>query len=419
MCANHFDVIVAGGGYTGCAAALAASRNGCRVLVIEEGGALGGAAVNCLVNPFMDWFTTVEKNGSRERLCLSAGIFEEIRSRMAELGALKSHIFHEEYLKIVLDRMLAEAGVTVLFHSRVCGAHMEDGRLVSVSCANIGGVQSYSADYWVDCTGDASLAVLCGCPYRLGREGDSLCQPMTLCFRMVNVDTDQIDRATIDRQYQQAQREGRIQNPREDVLMFNTLVPGMIHFNSTRIIKLDPTDPMAVSRAEALGREQMLELINFLCAEVPAFKNAKLVSSAAHIGVRESRMIDGLYILNENDLKNCTRFEDAIAAGNYDIDIHNPEGTGTSHYYFKPGEYYTIPYRSLVPVGVDNLLVAGRCISVTHAAQASIRIMPIVCTLGEAAGTALALAHHDSCAVYKVDVHELRRRLEVQGAFIG
>lgn len=242
---------------------------------------------------------------------------------------------------------------------------------------------------------------------------------MTLCFRMVNVDTEQIDRAAIDRQYQQAQREGRIQNPREDVLMFNTLVPGMIHFNSTRIIKLDPTDPMAVSRAEALGREQMLELVNFLCAEVPAFKNAKLVSSGAHIGVRESRMIDGLYILNENDLKNCTRFEDAIAAGNYDIDIHNPEGTGTSHYYFKPGEYYTIPYRSLVPLGVDNLLVAGRCISVTHAAQASIRIMPIVCTLGEAAGTALAIAYHASCPVRDVDVHELRSRLKVQGAFIG
>ena len=130
-------------------------------------------------------------------------------------------------------------------------------------------------------------------------------------------------------------------------------------------------------------------------------------------------MIDGLYLLTEEDLKNCTRFEDAIAAGNYDIDIHNPEGTGTSHYYFKPGEYYTIPYRSLIPRGLSNLLVAGRCISVTHAAQASIRIMPIVCTLGEAAGTAAALAFQNSQAVFDVSISQLQQLLTQNGAFIG
>lgn len=420
MTEQHFELIVAGGGYAGCAAALAAARDGCRVLLIEDGGALGGAAVNCLVNPFMDWFTTIEKNGKRERLSLSAGIFEEIRARMAALGGSKSHIFHEEYLKIALDRMLAEAGVTVLFHSRICQAAVEGGKLVSISCANISGLQEYSADYWIDCTGDASLAMLSGCPFRLGREEDSLCQPMTLCFRMVNVDTEHIDRSDIDRLYQQAQKEGRIRNPREDVLMFNTLVPGMIHFNSTRIVKLNPTDPADVSNAEALAREQMMELIDFLCTEVSAFKNARLVSSASHIGVRESRMINGQYLLTENDLKNCTRFDDAIAAGNYDIDIHNPEGTGTSHYYFKPGEYYTIPYRSLVPQCISNLLVAGRCISVTHAAQASIRIMPIVCTLGEAAGTAAAQARRKHLSsMQDVDIRNLQNTLVHNGAFIG
>ena len=141
-----------------------------------------------------------------------------------------------------------------------------------------------------------------------------------------------------------------------------------------------------------------------------------MLSTAMQIGVRESRMICGEYTLTGEDLMACTKFEDSIALGNYDIDIHNPEGSGTSHYYFGPGEYYTIPYRTLIPKNAENLLVAGRCISVTHEAQASIRIMAIVCCIGEAAGTATAISVKDNKNVKDIDVKKLRNTLKKNGA---
>ena len=141
--------------------------------------------------------------------------------------------------------------------------------------------------------------------------------------------------------------------------------------------------------------------------------------TASEIGVRESRMIVGDYVLTEADCRAFTKFEDAVVACNYDIDIHNPEGTGTSHYYFPEGEYYTIPYRSLIPKGTSNMLVAGRCISSDHGAQASYRIMPTVCCIGEAAGAAVGLAVKGKIGVRAIDVCELQKTLKANGAFIG
>ena len=194
---------------------------------------------------------------------------------------------------------------------------------------------------------------------------------------------------------------------------------GVLHFNTTRVVKHDPTDPFDVTEAEMIAREQMFEMYDFLKNNCPGFEHSQLLYSAGEIGARESRMIDGEYLLTETDLRDCVQFEDAIAAGNYDIDIHNPEGSGTSHYYFPEGTWYTIPYRSLQPRGADNLLVAGRCISSTHEAQASYRIMPIVVTLGQAAGTAVALAARDDIGVKEIDVRKLQETLVQNGAFIG
>ena len=143
--------------------------------------------------------------------------------------------------------------------------------------------------------------------------------------------------------------------------------------------------------------------------------------TAEEIGVRESRMLDGAYRLTGKDLVDCVKFDDAIAAGNYDIDIHNPEGSGTSHYYFPAGTWYTIPYRSLTPKAEDakNLLVAGRAISVDHEAQASIRIMPICCTTGEAAGVAAAVSIDEGVSVQEVLVKKVQEILKTNGGFIG
>ena len=174
-----------------------------------------------------------------------------------------------------------------------------------------------------------------------------------------------------------------------------------------------------MTEAEIIARRQVYEIYDFMKKHADGLENSFLMMTAAEIGVRESRMIIGDYVLTEKDCRALTKFEDAIAACNYDIDIHNPEGTGTSHYYFGAGEYYTIPYRSLIPRGVSNMLVAGRCISSDHGAQASYRIMPVVCCIGEAAGSAIGIAAKQGCAVRDISVPELQKILKDNSAFIG
>ena len=173
------------------------------------------------------------------------------------------------------------------------------------------------------------------------------------------------------------------------------------------------------SEAEFLAREQIVEIFHFLRDNFKNFKNADLLMSASQIGVRESRMIEARYQLTVQDLIDCVHFPDSIAAGNYDIDIHSPDGTGTSHRRFPQGVYYTIPYRSLIPKTVNNMLVAGRCIGATHEAQASIRIMPICSCTGEAAGIAAAVAKDSNVCVADADAEEIRTRLLKAGAFVG
>ncbi|MBQ6924965.1 MAG: FAD-dependent oxidoreductase [Kiritimatiellae bacterium] len=422
---QKFDLIVVGGGQAGCAAALAGARDGLSVLLVEAAGALGGSATNCLVNPFMPYSTTIEENGEKKDIALSDGLFTEIHDALNEDGLYseaRSWIaFNEESLKVILDRKMAEAGVRVLFHATLCGVRTEGRRLVSASFATVGGVLTFEAGTFIDATGDATLSVYAGVPCRLGRPADSLCQPMTLCFRVCNVDTEDFwkHHKEINDLYKKLQAEGKIKNPRENVLVFGTRIPGVLHFNTTRVVKHDPTDAFSVSEAEAIAREQVLEMVRFLKSNFDCCRNAYLVSTAASIGVRESRMIEARHVLDQDEIVAGTHFDDGIAAGNYDIDIHSPDGSGTSHYYFPAGVYYTIPYRSLLPKDFDNLVVAGRCIGATHEAQASIRIMPICICIGEAAGTAAALAKKAGVAAADVDTDALRARLREKGAFVG
>jgi len=255
----------------------------------------------------------------------------------------------------------------------------------------------------------------------LGRESDNLCQPMTLCFRLGNVDVEKFwaTKKQMNEEYKEALERGEFINPRENVLAVKMPVPNVLHLNTTRVVKLDPTNPIDVSKAEIIARKQVYEVYEFMKKHGDGLENSYLMMTAPEIGVRESRKIVGDYILTETDARNCTKFDDAIAACNYDIDIHSPDGTGTSHYYFPNGEYYTIPYRSLIPKTVNNLLVAGRCISSDHGAQASYRVMSTVCCIGEAAGTAIGLAVKNKVDVRSVDVKELQRIIKDNGGFIG
>jgi len=414
---NKYDLIVVGGGFAGTAAAIEASRKGLRVLLIEKYNCLGGAAANCLVMPFSKYITKDPQTG--ETIALTGGLFKEITDEMKKLGGLHENgkIFDEEILKLVLNRLCSLCGVELLFNTTVIGVNRCDDKLVSVTAWGKSKRLELYADYFVDATGDAELSVMAGCGYRVGREEDGLCQPMTLCFRVGNIDMELFheNRTRIDPLYQQFRQEGRIQNPREDVLLFLTMHDGVIHFNTTRVVKHDPTDPLDVTKAELLAREQVFEIHNFLKENIPGFEKSYVLSTALQIGIRESRMVEGEYVLTQEDLKSLARFEDAIAVANYDIDIHNPAGTGTSHYYFKNGEWYQIPYRCLLPKGCANLLVAGRCISSTHEAQASYRIMPFCAELGQAAGAAVSVAVKNHTTLRGVDIKELQSILRSEG----
>ena len=327
-----YDIIVVGGGFAGVAAAVSAAREGAKVLLLEKSGFLGGAAGNCYINPFMGFTTKIDGKTT----ALSDGIFTEILGRLDKKDGLHQNrvTFSEEILKLVFDEMTEESGVDVLFHAYLLRAERVCDAVKSVTITGKGGEMTFTADYFIDATGDADLTALAGCAYRVGREADGLCQPMTLCFRLSNVDVDLAFRNSekINALYKQFRAAGKIKNPREDVLKFKYVADGVLHLNSTRIIKRSPFDLYDLSFAEREARRQMFELYTFLKENCAGFENCTLLSSAPEIGVRESRMIDGLYTLTVSDLKDCVHFEDSVAACNYDIDIHNPEGTGTSHY---------------------------------------------------------------------------------------
>lgn len=429
---KKYDLIVVGGGPAGVAAAISAARLGESTLLIEEGNALGGAIHHMLVLPFMEYYTPVgPEKPDRPRIMLARGIFAEITERLVALtrelegeDARFNHqplyFFNDEYMKILLSRMAREAGVDILFHARFLDCDAADGTVRSIRVAAGSEILTLEAERYVDCTGNAELAYQAGFPTRLGREGDGLCQPMTLCFRVGEVDVATVhqNRALMNRLYREAKARGEITNPREDVLYFDTTSPSVLHFNTTRIVRRNPVNPFDLSAAEEEAREQVFEMFRFLRRYVPGCEKAVLLSTASHIGVRESRMIEGEYVLTQEDLLACRKFDDGIAACNYDIDIHNPEGSGTSHYFFKPYTYYTIPYRCLVPRGSANLLVAGRCISSTHEAQASYRVIPYATTLGEAAGVAAAVAHRSGTTMKEAPIDEILAALRRQGAFI-
>ena len=409
---KKYDLIVVGGGISGVAAAVAAARDGISVLLIEKYGCLGGAMSNSLVYPFMK-FSMQDENGNRK--LLSDGIFTEMRKRWNDYGDNSFEMF-----KLVFDDMASEAGVDVLFHTTVFKADCADRKIKKLSAATKSGVMELEADFFIDATGDGELIAMSGCDYQLGRESDGLCQPMTTCFRVSGINDELFlnELKSLQQKYKEYQAENKISNPRENILVFGGLGDGVYHFNTTRVIKHNPVDPVEVSRAEMIARKQVGEMMRFFKENSKAFEKSAVISVATHIGVRESRKLKGVHVLTAEEIKNCISFEDTIALGNYEIDIHNPAGTGTELYYFKPNEFYQIPYRSLLPKEYDNLLVAGRCLSATHEAHSAVRILPICACLGEAAGTAIALAKETNTDAHSVDVKVLREHLAQKGAAI-
>ncbi len=408
-------VLVAGGGPAGLAAAVSAARSGADTLLIERYGFLGGMATAGLVNPFMGWHAAGKP--------LVAGIFQQMLDRMQALGGYGSErqptAFDPEIFKLVADELVREAGVGMRFHTLLTRADVKQQRIVRVGTEGKDGHENRSADIFVDCTGDADLAYRAGVSCEQGREKDGLTQPMTLNFRMAGVAISRMpSRQEINRLFDAAKAQGRVTCPRENVLLFHTLHPHVVHFNTTRVTHRDPTRADDLTEAELEARRQAHELARFLIADVPGFDRAYLQQCAAQIGIRESRRIRGDYAFTAEDAVEATKFPDGIARSNYPIDIHSPSGAGTVIRSVPEGDYYEIPYRCLLPLGIDNLLVAGRCISSTHEGQAALRIMPTCFAMGEAAGLAAAMAAQRGISPRQVQAEELRHALREQGQVV-
>jgi hypothetical protein len=330
-------------------------------------------------------------------------------------------------LKLVALDLLDEAGVHVLLHAfatGVIGAPRPDGVVFETTSGPI----VIMARAVVDATGDGDVAALAGAPFEVGREGDGLVQPMTLMFRMVEFEW------TAFAAYRQAHPDqwrgvhglwdlvreatlaGELSLAREDILFFGTPHEHELSVNSTRVTGALGTSVWDLTRAEWQARRQMRQLGAFLRKYVPGFDRSYVVQSGVTIGVRETRRITGEYRLSADDILGARKWDDVIARGTYPLDIHNPQGKGTLLMRLPPGESYDIPLRCLVPQRLDRLTVAGRCISGTHEAHSSYRVMPIAMATGQAAGVCAALAARAGKAVRDVPVGDVQGELRRQGA---
>ncbi|MDZ5471466.1 FAD-dependent oxidoreductase [Bacillus sp. 31A1R] len=402
---KHADVIVAGGGPAGVAAAIAAARNGADTILLEKNGFLGGMGTAALVNPFMSF--------SAGRTQLVKGIFQEMIDRLKEAGAFggtgHAWSFDVEIYKYVLNEMVLESGVRLQFHSYVVDAVTEGKTLKGVIIESKSGRQMLKAKSFIDCSGDGDLAARAGAEFKVGREKDGQVQPASVMFKMagVTIKKKAMEYAVADKRL-----------PQGRVLFFGMPRPGEVMVNMTRIVNVNALDVDDLTRAEIEGRRQVKEVVEYLQENVEGFENAYLVTTGPQIGIRESRRIIGEYVLQTEDVLECKKFEDGIASCMYMIDIHNPTGVGTEKVVLPKGQWYDIPYRSLLPKDFDNLLVAGRCISATHEAHSSLRIQPTCYALGQAAGTAAAMAVKEGIVPKKLDAQSLRNNLEKQGCFI-
>ena len=444
--AGHTEVLVVGGGPAGFGAAMGAAAAGADVVLVERYGFLGGNATAALVMPLMSFHNEVRQavGGDDNRLLptdhgegepVVAGVLWMLLDRLVRArGAIPPDPstgytvpFDPELFKLVTYDMLDGCGVRLLLHSFASDLlRLPDGGSRVVFEGKSGPVV-LDADVVVDCTGDGDLAAAAGAPYEIGRPEDGLTQPMTLMFRLGNVDRPGFLDYVREHPDQwkgvhglwdlirTARDAGELDLPREDILFFATPHPDEVSVNSTRCGGLG-ISVWDLTRAELTMHRQLAQIARFLHDRVPGFDASYVIQSGVQVGVRETRRVLGDYQLTGEDVLGARDFDDVIARGAYPVDIHNPNGRGTILRRLPQGASYDIPLRTLLPRDVDGLLVAGRCISGDHVAHSSYRIMPISMATGQAAGVCAALAARTGKAPREIPAEQVQRVLRAQGA---
>lgn len=413
---GSYDVVVLGGGPAGVCAAMEAAQNGAKVLLCEATGMLGGMATVGMVSPFM---TNHDRDGQKETV---KGIFYEIVKRLnAQNSAIMpettdspsvhtsfitryhKHVtpFNSFNLQIVLDTMLEEAGVEVMLYSRFADCIVKDNKIESVVLCCLEGLRCVSATVYIDCTGNADVAFAAGVDTHKGDEISNIPQPATLMFNVLGVDESKYTK-----------------RPERPVKAYRTANEGEYAVNHYHVYNVDACNSKSMSDAHRTARRQVLDAYAVLRDKTPGFENAKIGQVASVLGVRESRHISGKYTITVDDIANGTRFDDRIAAYGFGMDVHNRSEKETGNFKIEVAKVYYIPYRSMLPNGCDNLLVAGKTISCQSQAAGGLRCMPCAMAMGQAAGAAATLAIKNNTDAKNVDITELQSLLKAHGAII-
>lgn len=428
---GEFDVIVAGSGSAGATAAIAAARSGVRTLLLERHPFLGGTST-AVLDTFYGFYTP----GSRS-LKVVGGVGDDVVSRLNRYqacmerpntyGAGTGVTYNTEYLKVVWEELIRQSGCKVLLNAWVQQVDVVNNRITGIIFATRQGLMSAQAKSFIDATGDADLCFFAGAPYELaGEHGPA--QMLTTTFKVVNVDSAKrksISKDEFHSRMAAAAESGKYSLPRREGSDHVTPIQGMYATNMTRVQSfqksaggtVNATDPFLLTDAEMEGRCQALEYMRFLRDCIPGYAESELVSFGTQIGVRETRRIYGEYRLTRDDVLSAKQFDDQIGLCGAPIEDHR-EGKGTHWQYLPDGSAVGIPFASLLPQRIENLLVAGRCFSASHDAHASVRSMAQCMAMGEAAGTAAAMAIQTGAELRSVDVGKLQHVLRKNGAIL-
>jgi FAD dependent oxidoreductase len=428
---GEFDVVVIGGGPAGLMAAAAAARAGRSTILLERYGFLGGAGTMGGLSTFCGLHAKV--HGEHRQVI--HGLADELLERLVKLDGLNephltindgilAQAFDISAYKLAADELVTSAGARLLFHATAVGVVMaEDGTSVdAVLIESKSGRAAVRGRVFVDASGDADVAAWAGVPFE---KAPHLLYP-SLMFRINGVDVAAAGPApwrTVERLMDEAEAAGTHRFPRKKPIVRPQRNPLEWRANLTQLSNpdgsaVDGTDVDQLTHGELQGRRQSFEAFDFIKHRTPGFENSYIVDIAPQIGIRETRRIVGAYALSEDDVLDCVDFPDAIGVNGWPVEAH-VAGTVEFRWQRQPRGYNQLPYRMVVPQGVDNLFVAGRCASMTQGGQSSARVTGPCFAMGEAAGVAADLAIAGGLAVRDVPVPQLQRRLEQEGAFLG